>query len=125
MIKLDIQMFGGRGASSSNAGGKIATFTRQEVQDAYRTMREKMQYHMDRGDERWSATEYTNAEFLAHMEDANWHSEMRQLFDAKITQDELTAIKKKTTLSAWGVGSMMTGRENVEKMINSVRKKKK
>ena len=127
-MKLDLQLFGGRGASSSRTGrgkgSQIATFTREEVRKAYETMREKMQMHMDRGDERWSASEYTNAEFLAHMEDANWHGEMRQLMDAKITQEELTKIKNKTTLSPYGVGSMLTGKENVEKMINSVRQSK-
>ena len=124
-MKMNLQLFGGRGASSSQASGKPATFTREEVTKAYQTMREKMQEHMDRGDERWSAKEYTNAEFLAHMEDANWHPELRQLMDAKVTQEELTKIKNKTTLSSYGVGPMMTGKENVQKMIDSVRKTKK
>lgn len=125
MMKLELQKFGGRGASSSVMKGNAFDFTQEEVNKAYQTMREKMQRHMDNNDDRWSASEYTNAEFLAHLEDSNWHSEMRQLEEAKLTKDQLTAIKNKTTVSAWGVGEELTGKQNVEKMINSVKKKKK
>lgn len=123
-MKLDIQRFGGRGASSGSKEKGAFDFTRAEIQKAYQTMREKLQFHMDRGDERWSAKEYSNAEFLAHMEDANWHGEMKQLEDAKLTAKQLTQIKNKTTISVYGVGSMLTGKENVQKMINSVKKTK-
>ena len=129
-MKLDIQLFGGRGASSSNKKGTNTKqndafdFTREEINRAYQTMLEKMQTHMNRGDERWSASSYTNAEFLAHMEDANWHSELRQLEEAGLTKEQLTEIKNKTIISSYGVGSMLTGKENVQKMINSVKKKR-
>ena len=120
-MRFNIQMFGGRGASSS-AKNNAFNFTREEITKAYQTMREKMQAHMDAGDEEWSAKEYSNAEFLAHMEDANWHSELHQLEDAKLTKEQLTKIKNKTKISAYGVGSELTGKENVSKMIASVKK---
>ncbi len=122
-MKLNIQLFGGRGASSGKATKGAFDFTREEVAQAYQTMREKMQSHMDRGDESWNASEYTNAEFLAHLEDSNWHSEMKQLEEANLTEKQLAQIKNETTVSAYGVGRMLTGRENVDKMIKSVKSK--
>ena len=100
-------------------------YSQEEVTKAYETMREKMSKHMkEDSDEHFSGKEYTNAEFLAHMENANWHSELHQLEDANLTDDELTQIKNKTTLSPYGVGRELTGKENVQKMIDSVRNKK-
>ena len=96
-------------------------FTQDEVDRAYSTMREKMQRHMDNDDRKWSAREYTNAEFLAHMEDANWHSELHQLEDANLTEKELTYIKNKTSLSSYGVGNELTGKANVQKMIDEAK----
>lgn len=98
-------------------------FTQEEVDKAYQTMREKMQYNMDNNIDKWSAKTYTNAEFLAHLEDANWHGEMKQLEDAKLSEKELEYIKNKTTLSSWGVGEELTGRENVSKMIQETKEK--
>ena len=82
-----------------------------------------MQYNMDNNIDKWSAKTYTNAEFLAHLEDANWHGEMKQLEDAKLSEKELEYIKNKTTLSSWGVGEELTGRENVSKMIQETKEK--
>lgn len=98
-------------------------YSREEVTKAYETMRDKMQKHMDNNEDHWSGKEYTNAEFLAHLEDANWHGEMKQLREANLTPEQLTEIKDKTTLSSWGVGSELTGKENVQKMIDSVKNK--
>ena len=98
-------------------------YSREEVTKAYETMRDKMQKHMDKEDVVWSGKEYTNAEFLAHLEDANWHGEMKQLREANLTPEQLTEIKDKTTLSPWGVGPGLTGKENVQKMIDSVKNK--
>ena len=113
------------GNKSTNEKAKQDAFdySREEVTKAYETMRNKMQKHMDNNDDHWSGKEYTNAEFLAHLEDANWHGEMKQLREANLTPEQLTEIKDKTTLSSWGVGSELTGKENVKKMIDSVKNK--
>lgn len=75
------------------------------------------------GDNKWSGREYTNDEFMEHLEDANWHTERRMLETAGLTNQQLEYIKDKTTLDSYGVGKELTGRENVQKMINEAKTK--
>lgn len=49
--------------------------------------------------ESWTGKEYTNDEFMEHLEDANWHTERRMLLDAKLTNAQLGYIKDNTRLS--------------------------
>ena len=67
-----------------------------------------------------SAKMYTNDEFMEHLEDANWHSERRQLLDANLTNKELEYIKNRTNVSAWGVENL-TGKEQVEGVIKEAK----
>jgi hypothetical protein len=67
-----------------------------------------------------SAKMYTNDEFMEHLEDANWHSERKQLLDANLTNQELKYIKDRTKVSAWGVENL-TGKEQVEKLIKEAK----
>lgn len=75
------------------------------------------------GDKSWSGKEYTNDEFMEHLEDSNWHSERKQLLDANLTNQELAYIKDHTTLSQWGVGEELTGKANVQKLIDEAKDK--
>ena len=70
-----------------------------------------------------SAKMYTNDEFMEHLEDANWHSERRALLEANLTNEQLSYIKDKTKVSAWGVENL-TGKEQVEKMIKEAKSQK-
>lgn len=119
----NLERIGERKPTNEKARKDAFDYSREEVTKAYETMREKMQKHMNNNEDHWSGKEYTNAEFLAHLEDANWHGEMKQLREANLTPEQLTEIKDKTTLSSWGVGSELTGKENVQKMIDSVKNK--
>ena len=67
-----------------------------------------------------SAKMYTNDEFMEHLEDANWHSERRQLLEANLTNQELKYIKDRTKVSAWGVENL-TGKEQVDKLIKEAK----
>ena len=75
----------------------------------------------DFGNKSWSGKEYTNDEFMEHLTDSNWHSERKALEDAKLTNQELAYIKDRTTLSQWGVGEELTGKDNVNKMIREAK----
>ena len=67
-----------------------------------------------------SAKMYTNDEFMEHLEDANWHSERKQLIDANLTNQELAYIKDRTKVTAWGVENL-TGKEQVDKLIKEAK----
>lgn len=67
-----------------------------------------------------SARMYTNDEFMEHLEDANWHGERRQLLDADLTNSELTYIKNRTKVSAWGVENL-TGKKQVDELIEEAK----
>lgn len=67
-----------------------------------------------------SAKMYTNDEFMEHLEDANWHSERKQLLEANLTNKELSYIKDRTKVSAWGVENL-NGKEQVEKLIKEAK----
>lgn len=71
----------------------------------------------------WTGKEYTNDEFMEHLEDSNWHSERKQLLDANLTNQELEYIKNKTTLSQWSVGEELTGSANTQKLIDEAKAK--
>ena len=75
------------------------------------------------GNKNWTGKEYTNDEFMEHLTDSNWHSERKALEEAGLTNQELSYIKDRTTLSQWSVGEELTGRKNVEKMINEAKTK--
>ena len=78
---------------------------------------------LEYGEKSWTGKDYTNDEFMEHLEDANWHSERRQLLDAHLTNQEMAYIKNKTSLSQWGVGEELTGSKNVSKMIDEAKSK--
>lgn len=67
-----------------------------------------------------SAKMYTNDEFMEHLEDANWHSERKQLLEANLTNKELSYIKDRTKVSAWGVENL-TGKEQVDSLIKEAK----
>ena len=67
-----------------------------------------------------SAKMYTNDEFMEHLEDANWHSERRQLLEANLTNKELEYIKNRTNVSAWGVENL-NGKEQVDALIKEAK----
>ena len=69
-----------------------------------------------------SAKMYTNDEFMEHLEDANWHSERRQLLEAKLTNQELSYIKDRTQVTAWGVQNL-EGKEQVNNLIREAKTK--
>ncbi len=73
------------------------------------------------GTKSWTGKEYTNDEFMEHLEDSNWHSERKALLEAGLTNQELAYIKDRTTLSQWSVGEELTGSKNVEKMIKEAK----
>ena len=73
------------------------------------------------GTKSWTGKEYTNDEFMEHLEDSNWHSERKALLEAGLTNQELSYIKDRTTLSQWSVGEELTGSKNVEKMIKEAK----
>ena len=67
-----------------------------------------------------SAKMYTNDEFMEHLEDANWHGERRQLLEANLTNQELSYIKDRTKVSAWGVDNL-SGKEQTQKLIDEAK----
>ena len=67
-----------------------------------------------------SAKMYTNDEFMEHLEDANWHGERKQLLEANLTNKELSYIKDRTKVSAWGVENL-TGKKQVEEVIKEAK----
>lgn len=90
-----------------------------EYVDTYATYKDKFNDTWGKdgsSDKVVSASMYTNDEFMEHLEDANWHSERKQLLDANLTNKELEYIKNKTKVSAWGVENL-TGKEQVSKLI--------
>ena len=60
---------------------------------------------------------------MEHLTDSNWHQERKMLEDAKLTNQELSYIKDKTTLSHWGVGEELTGSKNTQKLIDEAKAK--
>ena len=115
---------GGRGASSSQGQNAFDVISDEEYSRAYNSYIDKRNAYMDRGIERWSAKEYTNAEFLAHLEDSNWHSEMRQLQQANLTPQQLTKLKNNVDVGPYTVYGF-TGKEAVAKRIAEVKKTKR
>lgn len=89
-----------------------------EYVEAYAGYSEKMKKHGDY--DKWSGKEYTNDEFMEHLTDANWHTERKMLEDAKLTNQELSYIKDKTTLGQW---SADLDREKTEKLIDEAKTK--
>lgn len=72
------------------------------------------------GDAVVSAKMYTNDEFMEHLTDANWHSEAKQLIDAGLTNEELSYIKDRTNVSAWGVENL-SGKQEVDQAIKEAK----
>lgn len=108
-----------------NIGNKYKTEIRKKEtykpKKAYESYYEKMKGHGEM--DSWTGKEYTNDEFMEHLTDSNWHSERKALEEAKLTNEELSYIKDKTSLSKWGVGEELTGKENVNKMIDEAKGK--
>lgn len=75
------------------------------------------------GDKKWTGKNYTNDEFIEHLEDANWHTEKSLLLQANLTNAQMKYIKDNTTLSSYSVGPELTGKENVERMIKLAKAK--
>lgn len=69
---------------------------------------------------RWTGKEYTNDEFLEHLEDANWHTERKMLIDAGLTNQQLEYIKNNTRLDIYTAD---LDREKTERLIKEAKAK--
>lgn len=74
----------------------------------------------DNENAKWSGKEYTNDEFMEHLEDANWHTERRMLETAGLTNQEMEYVKDHTTLGAWTAD---LDRDKTQKLINEAKDK--
>ena len=54
------------------------------------------------GNNSWTGKDYTNDEFIDHLENANWHKERRMLLTAGLTNQEMTYIKDRVKLDSYG-----------------------
>ena len=71
-----------------------------EAYGGYKAKAERLDQQTNHGE--WYGKEYTNDEFIEHLEDANWHKERKMLLDAGLTNEQLKYIKDNTKLSMWG-----------------------
>lgn len=69
---------------------------------------------------RWTGKEYTNDEFLEHLEDANWHTEHRMLVNAGLTNRQMEYIKNNTKLDIYTAD---LDRAKTEKLIKEAKEK--
>lgn len=137
-MRLNIQLFGGRGAGSMSAKGKDSDL--YVYKDSYESYSRK-QYELSGSDfkdqdnlvygtNEWTGKEYTNDEFIEHLIDSNFHAEVRVLGESNLTNKQLAYIKDNTTLSQWGVGDykgkipFLRG-GNIEKIVKDARKNAK
>lgn len=72
------------------------------------------------GDKKFTGKDYTNDEFMEHLEDANWHTERRMLETAGLTNQELSYIKDKVTLDSYGAD---LDRDKTQKLIDEAKAK--
>lgn len=94
-----------------------------EQVDSYATYKDKFNNTWGKdgaGDSVVSAKMYTNDEFMEHLQDANWHGERKQLIEANLTNEQLSYIKDRTKVSAWGVENL-TGKAQVSKLIEEAK----
>lgn len=81
-----------------------------KLSDAYRTYRDKRdnfegierdelgnRNYDTMKDATWTGKEYTNEEFLANLEDENWHTERGMILDAGLTNKQMEFVKDHTT----------------------------
>lgn len=89
-----------------------------EMLPAYKTYQEKMM-RLEKNNRSWTGKEYTNDEFMEHLEDANWHTERKMIEEAGLTNKQLTELKNQVTLSSW---SANLDKEKTQKLIDKVKK---
>lgn len=84
---------------------------------AYKGYKEKFDKHGER--DTWSGKEYTNDEFMEHLEDANWHTERKMIEEAGLTNKQMTELKNQVKLSQW---SADLDPKKTQELIDKVKK---
>ena len=104
------------------------------ISESYRTYREKRDSfegittdelgnrdYENMKDADWTGKEYTNEEFLANLEDENWHTERKMLLDAGLTNKQMEFVKDNTTFHN---GSPSLDTEITEELIKGAKGEK-
>ena len=104
---------GGRGAKAGNVAEKGSNAV-YKPQNAYESYKEKMFKYsgttenedgsLNYGQKDYSGKVYTNAEFMEHLEDGNWHSLHSAILENKLTNAEVSYIKNNMRFGLWSFG---------------------
>ncbi len=102
-----------------------------DVYKSYREKRDKLEgiekdelgnrNYDTRKDAKWTGKEYTNDEFMANLEDENWHTERKMLLDANLTDKQMEFVKNNTEFHN---GSPSLDREITEELIKGAKGEK-